>query len=82
VGDQWGSGRSAPQSVERDAAIACIHNRALGAARDDAPTWTVLTELWYPDVATRELDRAAWKPRASDAMAVQVRESVSVRASS
>ncbi len=73
---------SAGEPVERDAAIACIHNRVLSASRDDAPAWAVLTELWYPDVASWELDRAAWKPPASDAMVVQVRESVSLRASS
>ncbi len=73
---------SAGEPVERGASIACFHNRVLSASRDDAPAWAALTELWYPDLASWELDRASWKPRATDAMAVQVRESVSVRASS
>jgi hypothetical protein len=72
---------SAAEPVERDAAIACIHNRVQSASRDDAPAWAVVTELWYPDAATWETDLAAWKPHAKDALAVQVRESVSVHAS-
>lgn len=73
----WVLSESAP--VDREAAVACAHNHVKAPSRPDAPGWSVLTELWYPDAATWERDRPGLAAEGAADRVVRIRESVSVR---